>query len=62
MSQAMTDDVIIAVRIASFYPFGDAARNEIVSSIADKMVELGHKHNFLVYKTSVQSKSEKNNG
>jgi len=58
MSKAMTDDVLIAVRIASFYPLKDAARNEIVSAIADKMVELGHKHNFLVYNASMESKLE----
>ena len=58
MSKAITDDVLIAVRIASFYPLKDAAKNEIVSEIADKMVELGLKHNFLVYNASMESKLE----
>lgn len=58
--EAMTDDVVVAVRIASFYPLSGDARQEIVKSIADKMTELGHKHNFLVYRASLETKMENN--
>lgn len=56
MTNAITDDVIIAVRIASFYPLTSAARQEVAEAISQTMVGLGHKHNFIVYKSSIQSK------
>ncbi len=59
MSQAVTEDVIVAVRIASFYPLKDAAKTEIVSAVAEKMVELGRKHNFLVYRAYMERKIQK---
>lgn len=60
MTIAITDDVIISVRIASFYPLNKEAKNNVVSKISETMVELGHKHNFIVYKTSMESRMEKN--
>jgi hypothetical protein len=56
MTQAITDDVLIAVRIASFYPLSDAARQEVSMAISKTMVDLGHKHNFIVYSASFESK------
>ena len=58
MSKAITDDVIVAIRIASFYPLKDEAKQELAETIAQEMVKLGHKHNFIVYKTSIESKGE----
>lgn len=62
MTQATTDDVVIAVRIASFYPLSSAAKQEVVTAISEEMVKLGHKHNFIVYRASMESKPEKNDG
>lgn len=58
MTRAITDDVIVAVKIASFYPLKDAAKQEVAETISQAMVLLGHKHNFIVYKTSIESKGE----
>lgn len=59
MTQAVTDDVIIAVRIASFYPLSDEAKQELVKTVSKSMVELGHKYNFIVYRASFESKVSK---
>ena len=58
MSKAITEDVVMAARIASFYPLDEKARNDIVRKISDTMVELGAKHNFLVYRVSMETKNE----
>ena len=39
MTQAITDDIIVAVRIASFYPLSDTARQEMAKFISQAMVE-----------------------
>jgi len=59
MTQAITDDVIVAVRIASFYPLSDEAKQEVAMIVSKAMVELGHKHNFIVYRASFESKVSK---
>ena len=56
MIQAITDDVIVAVRIASFYPLSDSARQEMAKFISQAMVDLGHQRNFIVHSTSVETK------
>ena len=58
MTTAITDDVTIKVRIASFYPLETDVKQEIAEIIAQEMVKLGHKNNFIVYKTSIESKGE----
>ncbi len=60
MSRAMTDDVIIKVRIASFYPLNDSAKQDVCKVISETIVDLSHKHNFLVYSVGVESKNETN--
>ena len=62
MTNAITEDVVIAVRIAGFYPLSSAEKQEVVTVISEEMVKLGHKHNFIVYKASMESKPEKNGG
>lgn len=59
MAQAITDDLMVAVRIASFYPLSDEAKQEVAITISKAMVELGHKHNFIVYRASFESKVSK---
>ena len=57
MTQAITDDIIVAVRIASFYPLSDNARQEMAKFISQAMVDLGHQRNFIVYSASVETKA-----
>ncbi len=60
MSQAITDDLILAVRMASFSPLNQEVVHDVVKEISKTMVILGHKHNFLVYGVSADRKLEKN--
>jgi hypothetical protein len=57
MTQAITEDIIVAVRIASFYPLSDNARQEMAKFISQAMVDLGHQRNFIVYSASVETKA-----
>jgi hypothetical protein len=58
MTQAITDDLVIAVRIASFLPLSGAVTQDIAADVSRTMVELGRKHNFLIYKTTVETRKE----
>ena len=51
--EAVTEDLILKVRIASFYDLHPDARGEIVERVSELMADLGKKHNFLVWRTKM---------
>lgn len=57
--QAVTEDVQITARIASFYALNDEARQDVISAVADALKSAGKKHDFLVWRVSMQTKSAK---
>jgi hypothetical protein len=54
---AITEDLKIEARIASFYQLNGDVRIEIAKELAEKMAELGKKHDFLVWRVQVLSDS-----
>jgi hypothetical protein len=54
---AITEDMKIEARIASFYEINGDVRMEIARELSDKLVEIGKKHNFLVWRVQVLSDS-----
>ena len=57
--QAITSDLILSAKIASFQPLPQHAKHEIVNEIFKVMEEQRKKHNFIVYRVAVDTK-EKN--
>ena len=57
--QAVTEDVQITARIASFYPLNDEARQDVISAVAEVLKSIGKKHDFLVWRVSMQTESVK---
>jgi hypothetical protein len=51
--EAVTEDIVLKVRIASFYELHPDARGEIVEKVSELMADLGKKHNFLVWRTKM---------
>jgi len=51
--------MLIAIRIASFYPISSDAQQDIVKAVAAVMEEMRRKHNFIVWRVSLESKGEK---
>lgn len=60
MSTAITDNLVLITRIATFYPLSSDARQDIVKEVSKVMVELGKKHNFLVYRVALETKGDVN--
>lgn len=56
---AVTEDMLIAIKIASFYPLSSDAQQDIVKAVAAVMEEMRRKHNFIVWRVSLESKGEK---
>ncbi len=54
---AITEDLRIEARIASFYKIKSDVRIEIAKELSDKLAEIGRKHNFLVWRVKVLSDS-----
>jgi len=54
---AITEDLRIEARIASFYEINGDVRMEISKELSDKLTEIGKKHNFLVWRVQVLSDS-----
>ena len=54
---AITEDMKIEARIASFYEIKGDVRMEIARELSDKLAEIGKKHNFLVWRVQVLSDS-----
>jgi uncharacterized coiled-coil protein SlyX len=54
---AVTDDIKFDARIASFYELNEAAQKDILNELTKTFVELGKKHDFLVWR--VQMHGEK---
>lgn len=54
--QAITSDLILSAKIASFQPLSQRAKDEIVSEIFKVLEEQRKKHNFIVYKVAVDTK------
>lgn len=57
--QAVTEDVQIVARIASFYALNDEARQDIVATVADALKNMGKKHDFLVWRVSMETRGDK---
>ena len=57
---AVTEDIVLEVRVASFYEFNDATRKEILEEVSKLMHELGKKHNFLVWRTRLDIPAKEN--
>lgn len=57
--QAITSDMILSAKIASFQPISQSAKNEIVNEIFKVMEEQRKKHNFIVYRIAVDTKENK---
>jgi hypothetical protein len=58
MTEAVTENIILITRIASFYPLKSEAQQEIVKAVAAVMEEMGKKHNFLVYRVALETKGK----
>ena len=54
--QAITSDLILSAKIASFQPLPQRAKDEIVSEIFKVVEEQRKKHNFIVYKVAVDTR------
>jgi hypothetical protein len=54
--QAITTDLILSAKIASFQPLSQRAKDEIVNEIFKLMEEQRKKHNFIVYKVAVDTR------
>ena len=57
---AVTEELKLSVRVASFYEINESARAEIVTKVSDLMAELGKKHDFLVWRTCLDIGGNKN--
>ena len=55
---AVTENIILITRIASFYPLKSEAHQEIVKAVAAVMDEMGKKHNFLVWRVALETKGK----
>ena len=60
MSTAITANLVLVTRVATFYPLSSEARQDIVREVAKTMEDLGKKHNFLVWRVSLDTKGEIN--
>ena len=59
---AVTENLILVVRIASFYELNSETNKDIVHEVSNVMKDLGKKHDFLVWRTSLEiHPKEKNN-
>lgn len=58
--KAITDDLIISVRMASFYPLSNETLHKIVAEVSKTMEELAKNHNFLVYRVALDRKGGTN--
>lgn len=50
---AVTENFGLTVRIASFYHLNDQAKKDILDDVMNVFVENGKKHNFIVWKVSL---------
>ena len=56
--EAVTQNLTLVVRVASFYPLSSEATKEIVEEVSKVMSEMGKKHSFLVWKTALELRNE----
>ena len=56
---AVTEDVQITARIASFYPLNDEARQDVMTAVAEVLKNMGKKHDFLVWRVSMLTEGVK---
>jgi hypothetical protein len=54
--QAVTEDLNLVVRIASFYLLDSDTQKQIVTRVSDLMAEIGKENNFIVWRTVLNSK------
>lgn len=53
---AVTEDLNLVVRIASFYPLDSDTQKQIVKKVSDLMAEIGKENNFIVWRTCLNLK------
>lgn len=54
--QAVTSDLVLNVRIASFYPLNDGDQKEIVMRFSKLIEDIGKEKNFIVWRTALSVK------
>lgn len=54
--QAVTSDLVLNVRIASFYPLNDGDQKEIVMRVSKLIEDIGKEKNFIVWRTALSVK------
>jgi hypothetical protein len=57
---AVTEELKFSVRIASFYEMNSDVSSEIVKEVTELMAKLGKRHDFLVWRVSMEREKEKN--
>jgi uncharacterized coiled-coil protein SlyX len=55
---AVTDDIRFDARIASFYELNDATQKDILNELTKTFVELGKKHDFLVWRVQIHGEKK----
>ena len=55
---AVTEDIKFEARIASFYELDDDAQRDILLELSKTFAELGKKHNFLVWRVSINGQTK----
>jgi len=50
---AVTEDLKLTVRMASFYHLDEQAKKDILNDVTNAFVENGKKHNFIVWRVSL---------
>ena len=58
---AVTEDLSFVVRMASFYELNSEEKSEILKEVSDLMVELGKRHEFIVWRVSMEGKKRSKN-
>lgn len=56
--QAFTEDLTFEVRVASFYEFNGATRDDLIKAFSELMQEKGKEHNFLVWRVQMVGKGK----
>jgi len=51
--QAITEDIKLEARIASFYELNSQAKNDLLEAVSKAVYEVGKKHDFLVWRVQI---------
>lgn len=58
MTQAVTQNLVVITRMASFYPLSSEAQTDILMTMSKVMEEMGKKHNFIVWRVCLDTKED----